>query len=112
MLGLVHGFGLAGALHEFGLPHGALVPALAGFNIGVEIGLVVIVVVIFPLLLWFDQIGGRNSVHKGRHPGGGVELFGGDLRVRSLLACGARNVRVRSHGCYHVAVARKSCPGR
>ena len=36
--GLIHGFGFASALQEFGLPRSALVPALASFNIGVEIG--------------------------------------------------------------------------
>jgi len=36
--GLIHGFGFAGALQEFGLPANAVVPALAAFNIGVEIG--------------------------------------------------------------------------
>ena len=48
--GLVHGFGFAGALSEVGLPHGALVAALAAFNIGVEIGQAAIVVSIAPLI--------------------------------------------------------------
>jgi hypothetical protein len=64
VLGLVHGFGFAGALREYGLPQGALLPALAAFNIGVEIGQVAIVALIFPLLLWSDRLGG--AVGKGR----------------------------------------------
>lgn len=36
--GLVHGLGLAGALRETALPRDALVPALFGFNVGVELG--------------------------------------------------------------------------
>ncbi len=36
--GLVHGLGLAGALRETALPREALVPALFGFNVGVELG--------------------------------------------------------------------------
>jgi hypothetical protein len=36
--GLVHGLGLAGALRESALPERALVPALVGFNVGVELG--------------------------------------------------------------------------
>ncbi|MFO0686603.1 MAG: HupE/UreJ family protein [Sandaracinus sp.] len=36
--GLVHGLGLAGALRETALPSHALVPALFGFNVGVELG--------------------------------------------------------------------------
>jgi len=57
VLGLVHGFGFAGALREYGLPDRALIPALAAFNIGVEIGQVAIVSLIFPLLLLSDRIG-------------------------------------------------------
>ena len=36
--GLLHGFGFAGALGEVGLPDGAVVSALFGFNLGVELG--------------------------------------------------------------------------
>jgi hydrogenase/urease accessory protein HupE len=51
--GLIHGFGFAGALQEFGLPTNAVVPALAAFNIGVEIGQVVIVSLVVPALEQF-----------------------------------------------------------
>lgn len=68
VLGLVHGFGFAGALHEYGLSRDTLVPALAAFNIGVEIGQITIVALIFPLLLWSDRIGGEPAARKGRHP--------------------------------------------
>jgi hydrogenase/urease accessory protein HupE len=68
VLGLVHGFGFAGALREYGLPQSALVAALAAFNVGVEIGQVLIVAFIFPLLLWSDRIGNAKAAHKGRHP--------------------------------------------
>jgi hypothetical protein len=68
VLGLVHGFGFAGALREYELPQGALVAALAAFNVGVEIGQVLIVAFIFPLLLWSDRIGNAKAAHKGRHP--------------------------------------------
>ncbi len=36
--GLLHGLGFAAVLGEFGLPEGAFLPALIGFNIGVELG--------------------------------------------------------------------------
>ncbi len=36
--GLLHGFGFAGALAEIGLPDDAVLPALAAFNLGVELG--------------------------------------------------------------------------
>ena len=54
--GLIHGFGFASALQEFGLPKNALVPALASFNIGVEIGQIVVVSLALPALLWLDRI--------------------------------------------------------
>ncbi len=41
--GLVHGFGFAGALQEIGLPDERLVPALLGFNLGVEAGQLAVV---------------------------------------------------------------------
>jgi hydrogenase/urease accessory protein HupE len=48
--GLVHGFGFAGVLREFGLPRRALGWSLFSFNFGVEIGQVCIVVVAASLL--------------------------------------------------------------
>jgi hypothetical protein len=43
LFGLIHGFGFAGVLIEVGLPEHALVPALLGFNAGVELGQITIV---------------------------------------------------------------------
>jgi hypothetical protein len=54
--GLIHGFGFASALQEFGLPRSALVPALASFNIGVEIGQIAIVSLVVPALLGMDRL--------------------------------------------------------
>src|SRR5262249_43100825 len=48
--GLVHGFGFAGVLREFGLPRHALGWSLFSFNFGVEIGQVCIVVVVASIL--------------------------------------------------------------
>ena len=50
--GLVHGFGFAGILQELDLPSERLVPALAGFNLGVEIGQIGIVLLAWPALGW------------------------------------------------------------
>jgi hypothetical protein len=55
-------------LREYGLPTDAVAPALAAFNIGVEIGQVAIVGLIFPLLLLSDRIGGGTATRKGRNP--------------------------------------------
>lgn len=48
--GLVHGFGFASVLAEFGLPREALGWSLAGFNVGVEVGQACIVVLVAPVL--------------------------------------------------------------
>jgi hydrogenase/urease accessory protein HupE len=47
--GLVHGLGFSTALGEIGLPAGARVPALLGFNVGVELGQLAVVLVAWPL---------------------------------------------------------------
>ncbi|HET9204613.1 MAG TPA: HupE/UreJ family protein [Burkholderiaceae bacterium] len=47
--GLIHGFGFATVLAELGLPGDALVLALVGFNLGVELGQLAIVVLFLPL---------------------------------------------------------------
>lgn len=54
--GLLHGLGFAGVLGEFGLPEGQFIPALLGFNIGVELGqLAVIAIAFLAVGLWFGQ---------------------------------------------------------
>jgi hypothetical protein len=46
--GLIHGFGFAGALGELGLPDDALALSLASFNVGVELGQLVVVALLLP----------------------------------------------------------------
>ncbi len=53
--GLVHGFGFAGILAEMALPTGRLVPALFGFNVGVELGQLAVVLVVWPALAWLAR---------------------------------------------------------
>lgn len=48
--GLFHGFGFASVLRDMGIPGNRLVISLIGFNLGVELGQLAIVGVIFPLL--------------------------------------------------------------
>jgi hypothetical protein len=48
--GLIHGFGFAGVLAEMALPVDRLAPALFGFNVGVEIGQLGVVAIVWPLL--------------------------------------------------------------
>ena len=47
--GLLHGFGFASVLTDLGLPRDALVLALVGFNLGVELGQLTIVLAFLPL---------------------------------------------------------------
>jgi hypothetical protein len=48
--GLVHGFGFASVLNDLGLPRDALAISLAGFNIGVELGQLSVVLLVVPLI--------------------------------------------------------------
>lgn len=50
VFGLLHGFGFASVLREMELPRSALAGSLLTFNIGVEIGQLVIVTIMFPVL--------------------------------------------------------------
>ena len=45
--GLIHGFGFAAILQEIGLPNDQLWPALLGFNIGVELGQLMILAAVY-----------------------------------------------------------------
>ena len=53
--GFIHGFGFASALTEMGVPQNAVIPALASFNIGVEVGQIAIVLLVVPILLYIDR---------------------------------------------------------
>lgn len=61
--GLLHGLGFASVLAEFGLPEGHYIPALIGFNLGVEFGQLSVIAFAFVLLaLPF----GRSSYYRSR----------------------------------------------
>ncbi|PWB83337.1 MAG: hypothetical protein C3F11_07085 [Methylocystaceae bacterium] len=63
LFGFIHGFGFASGLIELGIPQRAVLPALASFNIGVEIGQIGVVLVVIPLLVAIDKLtndGERN----------------------------------------------------
>ena len=49
VFGLIHGFGFAAVLSDLGLQKGALVTALVGFNLGVEIGQIGILSIYLPI---------------------------------------------------------------
>lgn len=50
--GLIHGFGFSNVLREIGLPRDALLPALLSFNIGIELGQLLVVALLLPALAW------------------------------------------------------------
>lgn len=52
LFGLVHGFGFSSVLKEIGLPKGGELLALLNFNLGVEAGQIVAVLLVLPLLAW------------------------------------------------------------
>ena len=51
--GLLHGLGFASVLGEFGLPQGQFIPALIGFNVGVELGQLTVIALAFLAVGWF-----------------------------------------------------------
>jgi len=56
IFGLLHGLGFASVLGEFGLPNGLFVPALIGFNFGVEVGQLTVVLLAFVFIgYWFNK---------------------------------------------------------
>jgi hydrogenase/urease accessory protein HupE len=57
LFGLVHGLGFASALGELELTRAALVRALIGFNLGVEVGQLAFVMVVLPPLAWASRPG-------------------------------------------------------
>ena len=66
--GLIHGFGFANVLREMDLPSRALGWTLFAFNVGVEIGQLVFVVLIASLFLWIrsrSELAGRRLAFAG-----------------------------------------------
>jgi len=55
LFGLVHGFGFASALAEIETARLGLVWTLIGFNLGVEFGQALVVIAVFPLILWLKR---------------------------------------------------------
>lgn len=75
--GLIHGFGFASVLADLGLPSDALIIALVGFNVGVELGQLAIVSMFLP----FAYALRRTAFYRRLILGGGSVLI-------ALLASG------------------------
>jgi hypothetical protein len=74
LFGLVHGFGFAAVLAEAQLDADRLVRALFGFNLGVEVGQLAVVLVTWPLLRLAARRG-RGLVELGSAAVAGLGLF-------------------------------------
>ncbi len=55
IFGLVHGFGFAGVMAELQLPREQLALALFGFNTGVELGQLLVIGLVWPVLQWVGR---------------------------------------------------------
>ena len=65
--GLLHGLGFAGALKEIGLPQEEVVVALLTFNIGVEVGQILFVLVVLAIA-WLLQLIARGNLPTALQP--------------------------------------------
>lgn len=72
LFGFVHGLGFSGALLEQELPRGELVSALFGFNVGVELGQLVVVAVAWPMLQWLRKRNWESRVVDATSFGGAI----------------------------------------
>ncbi len=67
VFGLLHGLGFASVLGDFGLPEGQFIPALIGFNIGVEIGQLTVIAIAFLLVALAQRVDrGEADVRTGQ----------------------------------------------
>jgi hypothetical protein len=86
--GLVHGLGFAGALSEIGLPPGEVPLALLMFNVGVETGQVMFVIVVSLLLAWLHRLNSHSAHGLARatpYAIGGMAMFWTIQRVVLFL---------------------------
>jgi hypothetical protein len=94
VFGLFHGFGFAGLLADLGLTQTRQVVSLVGFNLGIELGQVTIILLVFPAL----YIARRTRVYQPAMYAGSVALiviaaawvldraFGVDLGIDSWVS--------------------------
>ena len=53
LFGLIHGMGFASSLNEIGLPRNQFLESVAFFNLGVELGQLSIIILIYGLMIRF-----------------------------------------------------------
>ena len=61
--GLLHGMGFAGALGELGLPPNHRVWTVLAFNVGVEIGQIVIIAMVLPVMMLVRKVGVQSQYY-------------------------------------------------
>ena len=86
--GLVHGLGFAGALSEIGVPPNEVPLALLMFNVGVETGQVMFVVVVSMLLAGLHRLHGHSALRLARatpYAIGGIAMFWTIQRIGQFL---------------------------
>ena len=84
LFGLLHGFGFASVLREVGLPPTELPTALLFFNVGVEIGQIVFVVVIYAA-----GLGWQAAMRRSRFGRRGFMVEGSPAATATAYAVGA-----------------------
>lgn len=76
--GLVHGLGLAARLEDVGLPDEGALAIILGFNVGVELGQILALVIVLPLLALVRQFGNFEALKRVANAGlivAGLGLF-------------------------------------
>jgi hypothetical protein len=73
--GLLHGLGFASVLGEFGLPEDQFIPALIGFNVGVEIGQLTVIALAALLLAFCVQLAKRSELSPAELPVGSYPVM-------------------------------------
>lgn len=63
--GLLHGLGFASVLQAYGLPDGSVLPALLGFNIGVELGQLLCIAIAFIIVVSAMRLSEDGKANKG-----------------------------------------------
>ena len=54
--GLIHGFGFSNVLRDIGLPRDAMLSSLLWFNLGIELGQLLVVLLLVPVLAWLGRL--------------------------------------------------------
>ena len=99
--GLIHGFGFASILREMHLPREGLIASLLAFNLGVEAGQLVVVLVTYPLVVAIERQPASPPLRRSRVR----------LPYWSWPSGGSANVRSDERNGLTAPMARATCQG-